>query len=185
MTVLTPSDPVSAYDLVLAMAEIRADVTYVRYAADLPILYPRAKAPLRRLQGGPPGRSGRPASCSSGPDISCIAASRRQRHCRLSGSRRPWSKPTRCRWTRHLCWNSLAGPGRRSWPSRIATSAVSAARSPRPPPRSASGAACGVLAVRNIPKSGRTADDVGHLGVRGRVLIVEEAAGKDLEVAHL
>ena len=90
MTVLTPSDPVSAYNLVLAMAE-HPGACYLRAVrGDLPILYREDERfpfggykVVRRARV----RIGLPL-CSPVPDISSIAASRPQRHCSLSASPR-------------------------------------------------------------------------------------------------
>ena len=50
MTVLTPSDPLSAYNLVLAMAEYPSACYLRAVRGDLPIVYSESEPlPLRRL----------------------------------------------------------------------------------------------------------------------------------------
>ena len=91
VTVLTPSDAVSAYELVLAMADFPS-ACYLRAArADLPILYDEGETfPFgghKVLRQADESR-GAGGSCWSRPATSCIAASRRPRRWQATGRRR-------------------------------------------------------------------------------------------------
>jgi transketolase len=161
MTVLTPSDPVSSYNLVLAMAE-HPSACYLRAArGNLPILYRESERfPFGGHKVARRAESDRPAVVLAGTGYlvhSCLEAAEELQRLGIATTLiDAYSLPLDVAPVLRLARSAgapiltvedsyVGGMG-----SEIAEAA--AALGDGPPVR--------MLAVRNIPKSGRTADDV-------------------------
>jgi transketolase len=161
MTVLTPSDPVSTYNLVLAMAESPGACYLRAVRGDLPILYPESE---RFLFGGYKvvrrAESDRLAIVLAGSGYlvhSCLKAAAELRSLGIAATvvdayalpldAAPMLQLARSAGAPILTVEDsyVGGIG-----SEIAEAAADSDDGPR----------VRMLAVRNIPKSGRTADDV-------------------------
>jgi transketolase len=161
MIVLTPSDPVSAYNLVLAMAE-HPGACYLRAVrGDLPILYRESESfPFGGFKVVRRAESDRPAIVLAGTGYlvhSCLAAAEALQPLGIAATvidvyalpldATPLLKLARGAGAPILTVEDsyIGGIG-----SEIAEAAAASEDGPR----------VRMLAVRNIPKSGRTADDL-------------------------
>jgi transketolase len=191
MTVLTPSDPVSAYNLVLAMAE-HPGACYLRAVrGDLPILYPESERfPVSGYKVVRRAESDRPAIVLAGSGYlvhSCLKAAEALQPLGIAATvidayalpldTAPMLELARSASAPILTVedNYVGGIG-----SEIAELAAAFGGGPR----------VRMLTVRNIPKSGRTADDVlayVHLSVAeivqaAKTLISETSTSDSREV---
>ena len=161
MTVLTPSDPVSAYNLVLAMAEHPSACCLRAVRGDLPILYPESERfPFGGHKVVRHAESDRPAIvlAASGYLVhSCLKAADALRPLGIATTVvDAYALPLDAAPMLELAHSAgapilsvedsyVGGIG-----SEIAEAAAASVDSPR----------VRMLFVRNIPKSGRTAEDV-------------------------